>query len=225
MKPLTVKKVTIQYGPNKGKSGWGITDGNKWHVHAFADKAEADRMALAIGDEEISRQVNVGYSEKMVMLLPSEPAELIPHEPESVEKITIETVTTEKTTDELVKDNALKRLAVMREIAIEKAEKEEADRVAREAENKEREKRIAIRNRELAMHENGMKDLIPFYVKDESHHGRDWWVFKVPGYEILYVSIKPRDSSPIVVRYMDVGGSMSNQYYTLGDALIAAKLD
>lgn len=133
-------------------------------------------------------------------------------------------MSTEKTTEELVKENALKRLAVMRQLAIEKAEKDEAERVAREEEEKEQQKRIAIRNRELALHTNSMKDLIPFYVKDETHHGRDWWVFDVPGYSLLYVSIKPRDAYPVVVRFMDVGGGMSNLYYTLGDALVAAKL-
>lgn len=67
MKPLQVKLITIAEGKDKGKKGYGITDGKKWHIYAFATKEAADRVATSIGDEEISHRVNVGYPQNHVM--------------------------------------------------------------------------------------------------------------------------------------------------------------
>lgn len=68
MRPLVVKQITIAFGPNKGVKAWGVTDGKKWHVYAFADKQRAETMAANIGDDEVSRMVNVGYPAESVML-------------------------------------------------------------------------------------------------------------------------------------------------------------
>lgn len=67
-KPVVIKEVkfTCKHGPQAvydGRSGWGITDGQKWFFNMYANKADAETVfqnAKAFTEEGV-REVNISY--------------------------------------------------------------------------------------------------------------------------------------------------------------------